>query len=59
MANQKLDKAAHWLDLESKHSTQAGMKNIAELSTRLGIFVANGAEYSNAFGSSNTWKSRE
>lgn len=43
--DQKLGNAAHWLELESKHSTETGMESIAEQSKKLGIFAANGAEH--------------
>lgn len=43
--DQELGKIAHWLDLESKHSTETGIESIAEQSKRFGICVANGAKH--------------
>lgn len=43
--DQMLGKAVHWLELESKHSTETGMESVAEQSERLGLFVANGADH--------------
>lgn len=40
--DQKLGKAVHWLDFESKQSTNTGMESISK---RLGKFVANSVEH--------------
>lgn len=43
--DQMLGKAVHWLELESKHSTETGMESTAEQSERLGLLDANGADH--------------